>query len=98
MIQTILQISSITADNVDTYKNAVTKLTDCMDANIKVMYTIMAKTEEISNKFKNTENLAVRMLVCTVDIQVKRLKINFLSIFFCRREIRRLVDALDSVV
>lgn len=57
------QISSITADNVDVYKNAVTKLTDCMDANIKVMYTIMAKTEEVSNRFKNTEKLAARMWV-----------------------------------
>lgn len=58
-----LQISSITADNVDTYKNAVNKLTDCMDANIKTMYTVMAKTEELSNKMKNTEALAARMLV-----------------------------------
>lgn len=55
------QISSITADNVDTYKNAVNKLTDCMDANIKTMYTVMAKTEELSNKMKNTEALAARM-------------------------------------
>lgn len=55
------QISAITADNVDTYKNAVNKLTDCMDANIKTMYTVMAKTEELSNKMKSTEALAARM-------------------------------------
>lgn len=33
-----LQISSITADNVDVYKNAVSKMSDAMDANIKVNY------------------------------------------------------------
>ncbi|XP_031626885.1 BLOC-1-related complex subunit 6 [Contarinia nasturtii] len=54
-------ISSITADNVDCYKNAVNKLTDCMDANIKTMYTVMAKTEELSNQMKNTEALASRI-------------------------------------
>lgn len=54
-------ISSLTADNVETYKNAVHKLTDCMDGNIKSMYTIMAKTEEISNAMRPTEQLALRM-------------------------------------
>lgn len=54
-------ISSITADNVEVYNNSVNKLTDCMDGNIKGMYTIMAKTEEISNAMKPTEQLAVRM-------------------------------------
>lgn len=59
---------------MDTYKNAVNKLTDHMDANIKTMYTVMAKTEELSNKMKNTEALASRI-----------------------RDIKRLVDVLDSV-
>lgn len=68
-------ISAITADNVDTYKNAVNKLTDCMDANIKTMYTVMAKTEELSNRMKSTEALAVRI-----------------------RDIKRVVDVLDSMV
>lgn len=53
---------------MDTYKNAVNKLTDCMDANIKTMYTVMAKTEELSNKMKNTEALAARMLVEIFEI------------------------------
>ncbi|XP_055692109.1 BLOC-1-related complex subunit 6 [Lutzomyia longipalpis] len=54
-------ISSITADNVEVYKNSVSKLTDCMDANIKNMYTIMAKTEEISNAIKPTKQLMNRI-------------------------------------
>ncbi|XP_055593208.1 BLOC-1-related complex subunit 6 [Uranotaenia lowii] len=54
-------ISSITADNVEIYKNSVTKLTDCMDANIKCMYTIMAKAEEISKAIKPAEALAGRI-------------------------------------
>lgn len=54
-------ISSITADNVEVHKNAVNKLTDSMDANIKCMYTIMAKTEEISKSMQPTEQLGLRM-------------------------------------
>ncbi|XP_073841864.1 BLOC-1-related complex subunit 6-like isoform X1 [Musca autumnalis] len=54
-------ISSITADNVEVHKNAVNKLTDSMDANIKCMYTIMAKTEEISKSMQPTEQLGGRI-------------------------------------
>ncbi|XP_055373084.1 BLOC-1-related complex subunit 6 [Condylostylus longicornis] len=54
-------ISSITSDNVEVHKNAVSKLTDCMDANIKIMYTIMAKTEEITESMKPTEQVAQRI-------------------------------------
>lgn len=54
-------ISSITADNVEVHKNAVNKLTDSMDANIKCMYTIMAKTEEITKSMQPTEQVGVRM-------------------------------------
>ncbi|XP_023298479.2 BLOC-1-related complex subunit 6 [Lucilia cuprina] len=68
-------ISSITADNVEVHKNAVNKLTDSMDANIKCMYTIMAKTEEITKSMQPTEQVGLRI-----------------------REIKRLVDMLDSTV
>lgn len=34
----LFQISSITADNVDVYKNAVSKMSDAMDFNIKVKF------------------------------------------------------------
>lgn len=54
-------VSSITADNVEIHKNSVNKLTDSMDSNIKCMYTIMAKTEEISKSMKPTEQLALRI-------------------------------------
>ncbi|XP_035910898.1 BLOC-1-related complex subunit 6 isoform X2 [Anopheles stephensi] len=60
-------ISSITADNVEIYKNSVTKLTDCMDGNIKCMYTIMAKAEEISKTIKPAEALAVRMILFSLQ-------------------------------
>lgn len=96
------QISAITADNVDTYKNAVNKLTDCMDANIKTMYTVMAKTEELSNKMKTTEALAARMFVLNDNIFYSKLLCKcFISwettIFIYRRDIRRLVDVMDNV-
>lgn len=56
-------ISSITADTVEVYRNSVNKLTDSMDANIKSMYTIMAKTEEITKSMPPTERLANRMYI-----------------------------------
>jgi BLOC-1 related complex subunit 6 len=54
-------ISAITADNVEVYKHSVTKLTDTIDGNIKSMYSIIAKSEEISKSMKKAENLAVRI-------------------------------------
>lgn len=54
-------ISAITADNVEVYKHSVTKLTDTIDANIKSMYSIIAKSEEISKSMKKAENLSVRI-------------------------------------
>jgi BLOC-1 related complex subunit 6 len=54
-------ISSITADNVEVYKNSVTKLTDTIDSNIKSMYSIIAKSEEISKSMHKAEQMAVRI-------------------------------------
>ncbi|KAJ8913628.1 hypothetical protein NQ315_007345 [Exocentrus adspersus] len=54
-------ISSITADNVDVYKNAVSKMSDSMDSNIKSMYTMMAKAEEVTQSMKIVEGHAGRI-------------------------------------
>lgn len=54
-------ISAITADNVEVYKQSVTKLTDTIDGNIKSMYSIIAKSEEISKSMKKAEQLSVRI-------------------------------------
>lgn len=54
-------ISAITADNVEVYKHSVTKLTETIDANIKSMYSIIAKSEEISKSMKKAESLSVRI-------------------------------------
>lgn len=54
-------ISSITADNVEVYKNSVTKLTDTIDSNIKSMYSIIAKSEEISKSMYKAEQMATRI-------------------------------------
>ncbi|CAG9770369.1 unnamed protein product [Ceutorhynchus assimilis] len=54
-------ISSITADNVDIYKNAVSKMSDAMDGNIKSMYTMMAKAEEITQNMKTVEVQAAKI-------------------------------------
>lgn len=54
-------ISSITADNVDVYKDAVSKMSDAMDSNIKSMYTIMAKAEEVTQAMKSVQSHAVQV-------------------------------------
>ncbi|XP_030751311.1 uncharacterized protein LOC115878838 [Sitophilus oryzae] len=54
-------ISSITADNVDVYKSAVSKMSDAMDGNIKSMYTVMAKTEEVTQNMNGVESQAGRI-------------------------------------
>ncbi|XP_023017769.2 BLOC-1 related complex subunit 6 [Leptinotarsa decemlineata] len=54
-------ISSITADNVDVYKNAVAKMSDAMDSNIKSIYTMMAKAEEVTQSMKIIEGHASRI-------------------------------------
>ncbi|KAG5900066.1 hypothetical protein JTB14_016039 [Gonioctena quinquepunctata] len=54
-------ISSITADNVDVYKNAVAKMSDAMDSNIKSIYTMMAKAEEVTHSMKIIEQHATRI-------------------------------------
>lgn len=58
----ILQsISSLTAQNVDVYKDAVTKMSEAMDSNIKSMYTMMAKAEEVSKTMKNVQGYSQRI-------------------------------------
>lgn len=54
-------ISSITADNVEVYKNSVTMLSDAIDSNIKSMYSIIAKSEEISKSMSKAESMATRI-------------------------------------
>lgn len=54
-------ISSITADNVDVYKDAVSKMSDAMDSNIKSMYTIMAKAEEVTQAMKSVQAHSIQV-------------------------------------
>jgi BLOC-1 related complex subunit 6 len=54
-------IGSITADNVSVYQNSVSKLTDTIDSNIKSMYSIIAKSEEISKSMSKAEQMASRI-------------------------------------
>ncbi|XP_042210571.1 uncharacterized protein LOC121858307 isoform X2 [Homarus americanus] len=49
---TLLSISALTVDCVETYRDAVCKTCDAVDANIKSMYQLMAKTEELSKSMK----------------------------------------------
>ncbi|XP_037787872.1 uncharacterized protein LOC119583455 isoform X4 [Penaeus monodon] len=49
---TLHSISALTVDCVETYRDAVCKTCDAVDANIKSMYQLMAKTEELSKSMK----------------------------------------------
>ncbi|KAF2345777.1 BLOC-1-related complex subunit 6, partial [Trinorchestia longiramus] len=46
------QISALTVDCVETYRDTVCKTCDAVDANIKSMYQLMAKGEELSKAMK----------------------------------------------
>lgn len=70
-----------------------------MDSNIKTMYTVMAKTEELSNRMKSTEALAARMWVFNFDSWNSNFAMSlYFDCFSYRRDVRRLVDVLDNVV
>lgn len=53
--------SSLTAENMDVYKDAVGKTCDAMDNNIKSMYTILAKGEEVSQAMVSVQAQAARI-------------------------------------
>ncbi|XP_028029255.1 BLOC-1-related complex subunit 6 isoform X2 [Bombyx mandarina] len=53
--------SSLTAENMDVYKDAVGKTCDAMDNNIKSMYTILAKGEEVSQAMIPVQAQAARI-------------------------------------
>ncbi|XP_049876418.1 BLOC-1-related complex subunit 6 [Pectinophora gossypiella] len=53
--------SSLTADNMEVYKDAVGKTCDAMDNNIKSMYTILAKGEEVSQAMVPVQAQAARI-------------------------------------
>ncbi|XP_012550682.1 BLOC-1-related complex subunit 6 isoform X1 [Bombyx mori] len=53
--------SSLTAENMDVYKDAVGKTCDAMDNNIKSMYTILAKGEEVSQAMIPVQAQATRI-------------------------------------
>lgn len=54
-------ISSITADNVEVYKDSVSKTCDSIDSNIKCMYTILAKGEEVFQAMGPVQKHAARI-------------------------------------
>lgn len=53
--------SSLTAKNMEVYKDAVGKTCDAMDNNIKSMYTILAKGEEVSQAMIPVQAQAARI-------------------------------------
>ncbi|XP_063365238.1 BLOC-1-related complex subunit 6 [Cydia amplana] len=67
--------SSLTAENMEVYKDAVGKTCDAMDNNIKSMYTILAKGEEVSQAMIPVQAQAARIA------EIKRLLQLFESMF-----------------
>lgn len=58
---TLHAVSALSADCVETYRDAVCKTCDRIDANIKSMYQLMAKCEELSNAIKPMHKLAAHV-------------------------------------
>ncbi|CAH0725559.1 unnamed protein product, partial [Brenthis ino] len=67
--------SSLTAENMEVYRDAVGKTCDAMDNNIKSMYTILAKGEEVSQAMVPVQAQAARIA------EIKRLLQIFESYF-----------------
>ncbi|CAG9564531.1 unnamed protein product [Danaus chrysippus] len=67
--------SSLTAENMEVYRDAVGKTCDAMDNNIKSMYTILAKGEEVSQAMVPVQAQAARIA------EIKRLLHLFESYF-----------------
>ncbi|CAH2235056.1 BLOC-1-related complex subunit 6 [Pararge aegeria] len=67
--------SSLTAENMEVYRDAVGKTCDAMDNNIKSMYTILAKGEEVSQAMVPVQAQAARIA------EIKRLLQVFESYF-----------------
>ncbi|XP_059489668.1 BLOC-1-related complex subunit 6 [Neocloeon triangulifer] len=51
-------VSALTVECLETYRDAVCKTCDSVDSNIKAMYQLMAKTEELSKSMKPIYTLA----------------------------------------
>lgn len=57
----IAQVSALTVDCLETYRDAVCKTCDAVDHNIKSMYQLMAKCEELSKSMGPIYKLADKM-------------------------------------
>ncbi|CAG0891850.1 unnamed protein product [Cyprideis torosa] len=71
------QSSEITAEGLSIYKDAVAKTCDSVDATIKSMYRLMAKTEEVSKKMTAVHQLAqqikeVRRILDLFDTEISQ--------------------------
>lgn len=55
---TLQSISSLTVDYMETYESSVCKTCDAVDQNIKAMYQLMAKCEELSNSMRPLYRIA----------------------------------------
>ncbi|XP_041981975.1 BLOC-1-related complex subunit 6 [Aricia agestis] len=62
--------SSLTAENMEVYRDAVGKTCDAMDNNIKSMYTILAKGEEVSQAMVPVQAQAARIAEIKTLLQI----------------------------
>ena len=57
----LFQASALTVGCLESYKDAVCKTCDAVDNNIKSMYQLMAKCEELSTSMNPVYKLAEKM-------------------------------------
>jgi len=67
---TMYSISALAVDSMDAYRDGVCKTCDGVDANIKAMYQVMAKTEELNRTVKQVYPLSgqIRELKRLLDL------------------------------
>uniref|UniRef100_A0A224XUG9 BLOC-1-related complex subunit 6 C-terminal helix domain-containing protein n=1 Tax=Panstrongylus lignarius TaxID=156445 RepID=A0A224XUG9_9HEMI len=59
--ETLHGISALTVDCLETYRDVVCKACDSIDNNIKAMYQLMAKCEEMSKSMQHVHKLAAHI-------------------------------------
>lgn len=61
LAETLHGISALTVDSLEVYRDVVCKTCDSVDANIKAMYQLMAKCEEMSKSMSAVYKLAAHV-------------------------------------
>ncbi|KAG1670095.1 BLOC-1-related complex subunit 6 [Nymphon striatum] len=95
---TLHSMSSLTVDCMDIYKDSVCKTCDVVDSNIKSMYQLMAKCEELNKSMSSVYILAHQTYpLCVCDFLPLKFENDIDNVMRCK-EIKRILELFESLV